>query len=391
MRMGASFRALAAFLWCGLLGLIPFGPLDAQIRELSLEVGGSSVKPPVGVEGETAQFMVAGIRAMRYRLDGSGVMASFQAGRSLRDGSSGDYLSGTLEGVFWRYFAPGWSAGVEVRGFGFDVEDPYPYRALGVEGGPGVRYETRSFSASLNGVAGTGWSETELAPVGTEPATVLEEDLWRVGATMELLAGSQKIMGGVGAGFHNTPEGNYHSIGGRLLLRAFGPIIELMVDSWQTPIGRETTGGMALVLPVKGWTLRGFLGRTEPDPLTLSEPGGGGGGLMVGRRVLGSEPISTSTRPLHEVLDRSEDFARVRFRVRPPRGTEKVELMGDFTFWEAVPMTRDGDVWALEMEVPDGIHHFGFLTDEVWYIPEDAPDAVADEWGRKNATLVIER
>jgi hypothetical protein len=45
----------------------------------------------------------------------------------------------------------------------------------------------------------------------------------------------------------------------------------------------------------------------------------------------------------------------------------------------------------MDVDVPDGIYNFGFLADGSWYLPEDAPDAVADEWGRKNATLVIER
>lgn len=50
---------------------------------------------------------------------------------------------------------------------------------------------------------------------------------------------------------------------------------------------------------------------------------------------------------------------------------------------------RDG-LWAVELTVPGGTHHFGFLVDGSWFLPDDAPDAVADDWGRRNATLVVE-
>ena len=373
------------------MALLPLASADCQQRELSMEVGGSSMRPPSGIEGEAAQFAVAGIRAMAYDLDGSGFMAAFQTGRSLKDGSGGDFISGTLEGSYWHYLAPGWSAGVEARGFGFDVVDPFPYRALGLEGGPSLRYARRNLSATVNGIAGTGWSRTDLLPYTDRPAGVMEEDLWRYGVSAEVLAGSGMVMGGLAAGVHKSPGGSYRSLGGRVLLMGFGPVVQFMVDSWRTPLGNETTGGIALVLPLDGWSLRGFLGRTEPDPLTLTEPGGGAGGVMVGRRILGSDALPPPRPFLHELLDFEGSRARVRIRVQVPRGTENVQVMGDFTLWEPVLMERDGSEWVVELGVPEGTHHFGFLVDGEWYVPEDAPDMVADDWGRKNATLVIER
>ena len=53
-------------------------------------------------------------------------------------------------------------------------------------------------------------------------------------------------------------------------------------------------------------------------------------------------------------------------------------------------MSRQGDRWLVEVDVAPGTHHFGFLIDNEWYVPDDAPDVVLDEWGRKSATLVIE-
>jgi hypothetical protein len=366
-------------------------PAAGQVKEITLEAGASSVRPPVGLEGDAAQFMVGGVRAMAYSVDGTGVMASLQAGRSLTEGSGGDYLSGTLDGAYWKEFATGWSGGFEARGFAFDVVEPFPYRAVGLEGGPGIRFANRRVSANLKGVFGVGSSRTELVSYEGGAGAVLEEDLWRAGVTAELLVGSPGAMVGVAGGVHDSPGGTYQSVGGRLLLRGGGAVMEFMLDSWDTPLGRETTGGMALIIPLGGWSVRGFLGRTEPDPLTLAEPGSGAGGVMVGRRILGAEALPLSGNALHEVLRQDGGVARIRLRVKPDRNAQEVGVMGDFTLWEPVSMEQEGEEWVAVLEVPEGVHHFGFLVDGEWFVPDNAPDAVADEWGRVNATLVIER
>ena len=366
-------------------------PLPAQTRDISIEVGGSSVSPPDGIEGEAARFMVAGIRGLHFNPGGSGFSGSFLVGRALEDGTGGDFLSGTIEGQAIRHFGIGWSAGVEVRGFGFRVADPFPYRSLGVEGGPSLRFTNQHVLATIKGIAGGGWSETELQRTGRQPSELVRDELWRYGGTGEVLAGARGILAGIAAGIHETAGGTYRSAGLRLLAGRGNSALELRLDVWNTPSGTETTGGAVFILPLGGWTLRCFLGRTEPDPLTLAEPGGGSGGILVGRRIVGSDPLPPPKPPLHQVLERSDDTAVVEIQVEAPEGTEQVELIGDFTFWEPVPMDADGTLWSVRIEISNGIHHFGFLADGDWFVPEDAPDSVPDEWGRKNATIVIEK
>ncbi len=153
-------------------------------------MGGSSISPPAGIEGADARFLVAGIRGFHFTPGGSGVLASFLFGRTLADGTGGDFLSGALEGEAWQHFGGGWSAGLEVKGFGFRVDEPFPYRSLGVEGGPSLRFNSRHVSATVRGIAGAGWSETELQRTGRQPGEVVEDELWRYGGTGELLAGA---------------------------------------------------------------------------------------------------------------------------------------------------------------------------------------------------------
>jgi len=80
----------------------------------------------------------------------------------------------------------------------------------------------------------------------------------------------------------------------------------------------------------------------------------------------------------------------VEIHVEAPPGTSRMEVLGDFTVWDPVPMEQTGARWTVRLEIPRGTHHFGFLADGEWFLPDDAPDAVSDDWGRKNATIVIE-
>jgi len=394
--MRAALLTCGSRVWIGLAilapGFLQAPPgLDAQTKDLSLEVGGSSVSPPSGVGGDPARFFVAGIRGLYFNQGGSGVSASILTGRTLQDGNGGDFFSGSVEGQALRHFGEGWSAGMEVRGFGFNVADPFPYRSLGIEGGPSLRYTNWYVSAALKGVAGGGWSETTLQRTGSHPSEVVKDELWRYGGTGEVLAGSSGVLAGVAFGVHESSGGTYRSAGLRVLVGRGGPAFEVRADAWKTPMGTETTGGLAFIVPLGGWSARGFLGRTEPDPLTLAEPGGGSGGVLLGRRVLGADPLPPPKPPLHRVVEFEEAVARVELHVDAPRGTEGVELLGDFTLWQPIPMEYDGTHWSVELGIPPGTHHFGFLADGEWFLPEDAPDAVPDEWGRKSATMVIER
>ncbi|HSG07033.1 MAG TPA: glycogen-binding domain-containing protein [Longimicrobiales bacterium] len=377
--------------------LTSVSPVTAQTSELAVEIGGSRILPPTGVDGDPAGFFVAGIRGARYGLAGSGGYASLLLGRSLDGGTGGDFFSAEVGGAAWHRLSLAWAAGLEGRAFGFHVADPFSYEAGGAEASAVLRYQGDVLRARVAGTGGAGRSQvilTEVVQRMRRRATITEvltDDLWRVGSTLELLAGGDALAAGVAGGVHRSAGGTFRSAGVRVVMAGEFGALEVRADAWRTPDGNETTGGLAFYIPWGGWTARGVGGKPEPDPLLLAEPGRTAGGLLLGRRLLGAGPTAPDATPaLYEVVAVSPNEARVLLTVVAPSTASSVEVLGDFTLWEPVAMKAAGRNWTVEMDVPVGTHHFGFLVDGDWYLPDDAPDTVPDEWGRRSATLVVE-
>ncbi len=371
-------------------------PLAGQSSELVAELGATWSLPPIDVEGGAAGFFVTGLRASRWGLGGSGLHASLLVGRSMDEVDAGDVLSGEAGGEAWRDIGGGWSSGVRGRAFGLRVDAPIEQRSYGVEGAVLLRWRAPAFRASVRATGGAGQSRlsVEIPPSDRDGPTRTRErtdDLWRYGTEVELLWGDGPVLAGVRGGIDEGADGTYSRGGVQLLATAWLGVVEVHLDQWDTPAGAETTGGLAFHVPAGGWSARGVAGRPDPDPLLRDERGRGVGGVLVGRRILGggADPATRSGRAhLHTVLDETPEGARVRIELPVETGAATVTVLGDFTLWEEVRMERRGDRWSVELDIPAGTHHYGFMVDDEWYVPEDAPDAVPDEWGRRSLILV---
>jgi AMP-activated protein kinase-like protein len=364
--------------------------LAAQTN-LTLEFGGSQVGPPVGVEGSIARFLMGGVRASHYGSSGSGVFASVLFGQTLDESVGGSFLSGILEASLADRWTQSTIGSLDVRVLGYGTQRPFPYRAFAAEGGPSLRVRTERFGLRVRGIGGLGLSQLELWRVEGGRSRVFENDLWRYGGTTEIELGPVTSNFGVTGGWHRTPAGDYLNAGARFVFAGRWGLAEIRIDRWDTPTSIETTGGLALIVPIgDAWSLRGFFGRTDPDPLTLAQPGSGGGGMLIGRSMLTDRTPPAPTLSPWEIVEYGDAASRVRLRIVPPEAADAVQVMGDFTLWEPLAMNKEGDAWVLDIQVPVGTHHFGFLVDDEWYVPSDTPDVVPDEWGRLSATLVIE-
>lgn len=369
----------------------PTAASAAAQTQLTLELGGSQVGPAADFDSEDARFAMGGLRASVYGPQGSGVYASFLGGQVLGDSVGGSFFSGIVEANLRDHWSNRWTGNMDFKLFGFGVKDPFPYRTLAAEVAPSVQYRTPVVSLKAGVVGGMGRSRVELWRRVGGPTRVFSDDLWRLGANAEFLVGTPTVQVGLSGSSHESAGDMYSSLGGRLVFGGEWGVFELRADRWETPLGYETTGGLAMAIALgRGWSFRGFVGRSDPDPLTLAQPGSGSGGALLGWTFYSTAPTVSERNALYEVLSYSEQTSRVRLSVEPPEGTTQVQLLGDFTLWEPISMTREGDRWITELDVGAGTHHYGFLVDDEWYVPDDAPDVVPDEWGRLSATLVIE-
>jgi len=212
------------------------------------------------------------------------------------------------------------------------------------------------------------------------------QDLWHHGWGPELQLRLGRSLTSVSFGLLESEAGKYRR--GELEVRAGTDrsLIAAKLAVWDTPLGRETTGTISLTVPLGGpsWFARLVGGRSDPDPLVRSQPGGQGG-LVIGRRL--ARFGSSAATPIVE-LQPTSGGAAARFRLKD-KAAQRMEILGDFSGWEPQAMVREGRTWVLEIPLEAGTYHFGFLADGEWFVPEDAPGQVNDDWGQMNATIVV--
>jgi hypothetical protein len=363
--------------------------LAAQ-SDITIEVGASQIGPPLGLDRESARFAVAGLRASHHGRSGAGAYGSVLAGRTIGGATGGDFVTARVGGTMAEQWSAAWHGSLDLRLLAFDVRAPFPYSAVAVEVAPTVTFSSGAFSLEVAGVAGSGSSRFEVWRVAGGRTRVFEDDLARAGGTAEVSFSLGPARVGLGGGIHGTPGGKFTSGGASLLLAGRWGAVEVRGDAWRTPAGTQATGGLALVVPLSGWSVRGFFGRSEPDPLTLAEPGSASGGVLLGRSLYTRDVGPGVGARSWEIVGPAAVGARVRWSIEVPEGVGSVELLGDFTLWDPVAMQRRSGRWEVELEVQAGTHHYGFMVDDEWYVPDDTREVVPDEWGRLSAILVIE-
>ncbi len=358
--------------------------LAAQTGGVRFEVGGAQAFPPQGSRADAATYLLAGLQADRWWVDGHGLMGAVYGGKSI-DTDGGDWVSGLVGGEVWLAARRPVAVGLTVQGYGFVVGEPFPYRAGVGQVSPEVRVRIGPLAVSLVGEAGAGRSRVEL-PLPRDAARdfVIRSDLWTYGGGPRILAPMGPGALALGAAVVESAAGTYRRASAEVYGSAGGFAWQAGVRAWHTPDGDELTGGLTVQIPVGGvWSLRGSFGRTEPDPLILAPPGDQGGLFL-------SVPLSdfSDRGPGLFELSEVDGEGRVRFSVVLPEASA-VSVMGDFSLWEEIPMVlRDGR-WVADVPTAPGIYHYGFLVDGEWYVPPGAPGRVSDEWGRTNATLVV--
>jgi len=391
-------RTVASLLFW-LFTLLPAGAPGQTTGGLSGEAGVSRALSPSGADVDGSSFLFAGLTVERYSPDGSGLFAGLHGAASL-DGD-GDWASALADGDLWLGLAGPLDLGLGGEGQAFTVGEPFRFRAATVEARPGLRVRFGDASFGLVGRAAAGRAETRIELSPSDPrlqdllrrlpiprgelTRELVDDLWHVGGGPEIRFSRPGFAVGVAGAALESSVGHFSTGRFEVAVRLDGFTLTGDVAGWDTPDGTEIAGGLTFELPLgPGWSASGTGGRSDPDPLLRTLPGGHGG-ISTRRRLVAFE--SRPESPLY-VIGEGPGRRPVRFSLRRPEAGE-VALLGDFTGWSAVPMRQEDGRWTLELELEPGAYHFGFRVDGEWYVPTGASGTVSDEWGRTNATLVV--
>ncbi len=170
-----------------------------------------------------------------------------------------------------------------------------------------------------------------------------------------------------------------------------GPLDMLAYGGWRGATGESgissTTWGGA---EASVWLTRGVAlvvggGSYAPDLLQA---------LPSGRYISAAIRISARRPPVVNVkaqaprtYDPKGDEGSLLFRLP---GAQSVEVVGDWTDWQPVPMRRARDGrWTLDLTLPPGVHRFNLIVDgERWIVPDGVP-SVDDGFGGETGLLIV--
>lgn len=80
----------------------------------------------------------------------------------------------------------------------------------------------------------------------------------------------------------------------------------------------------------------------------------------------------------------------IRFTVRPPNGAMKVQVAGDFSKWQPVPMRKqkNGD-YACIVPLKPGTYEYKFMLDGQWCVDPDNGNYALNPYGTLNSVATV--
>lgn len=352
--------------------------MTAQDLSFWIDASTSYAEPPAGVTGDATLYGLYGVRA-EAAFPWIGLTAQGRVGDAI-SGTDGRWLQGDITAGGGRRVG---SVALRATGTGFGLRyvDPFDFDAAGVELRP---------SLSFTG-AGLGISVAPQLALGAWSTDLREGDIRVAGGDLTLDRAVGPVLLSVTGGAldveNGLTAGTYTRGGAAAALSRGRWSLAVSARAQRTPIETESGAQVAVLGTLRqGLRVHLLAGRSLADPLF-----GTPGSLTVSAGISIRPARWTAPPPpaVAAIGDAVDGGRRVRFSIRAP-GADRVELAGDFTGWEPVPMERRGQRWETDRVIPPGVHHFSFLVDGEWALPAGAPGVVEDGWGRENASIVIQ-
>jgi Glycogen recognition site of AMP-activated protein kinase len=301
----------------------------------------------------------------------SGVLAAFEASQWTSQG----------HGDLSLLFAPARSLRLvrtEVVGSADGSVHSSGYRTAGTRAELRLHVAGRSAGFWIGGTAATGWTSRS-----TGIATAFGPS-----------AGAWGRRGAWNATAVWTPfrlEGAWYQQGEGRVATSAGPVDVLGYVGWRrapTVSGLPTTswGGGTVTLWFTAQAALVFGGGTYASDLLQGLPNGRYLSAAI-RLTRGRPSVWAGPSADRALYTRDRGPAELRFAAP---GASRVDLAGDWTGWQPVPMQRTPDGrWLLRVSLAPGVHRFNLVVDgERWIVPEGVA-SVDDGFGGKISLLVV--
>jgi hypothetical protein len=365
--MKGTFRAAAAALAAGALSAAPCTGQRWQI-----DAGGSIVR--VDTLSELASFSLTPlVELSRGRLYGAvgGSYTSFEQSHWAFQGQANLSL----------LLAPAGPAGplrIELAGAAGGSDHSSGYRTGVTRGETRLYLMAANTGAWLGGTVRTGWTSSTQAialAAGPSAGAWVRGHAWHVTA----FATPFRLEG------FWFPEAQAHG------LTWIGPADVAAYGGWRgAPRGSGTSAaawGGANVALWLGRNVALVIGAgTYPRELIQALPGGryvSGALRLANRRPQVPAPSDVG----RAVYAPAPGDTELRFRAT---GATRVELVGDWTTWQPVPLRRAPDGgWVMRVTLARGVYRFNLVVDGNRWIVPDGVAAVDDGFGGRMALLVV--
>jgi len=268
------------------------------------------------------------------------------------------------------------------NGFALRYTDPFEYTAYAAELQPALTLRSASWQLTLIPRAtGGGWS-----------SDTIDGSIRVFGGSAQLANAFGPLLVALNGEAHDAVngalDGSYAGVGADVSVALGRFALGGGVKRWQNPIEHEWGySAFAAMQLSSSLVFDARLARSVTDPV-LASPGSFGASVGVSWRLVSA--AHRESVAVAKVARTGNSGRSVVFTVDVE--ADSVALSGSFTEWQPVSMRKTGHRFTVEMMIQPGTHHYGFLLNgQDWYVPADALGIVDDGFGRKNATLVIER
>jgi hypothetical protein len=186
------------------------------------------------------------------------------------------------------------------------------------------------------------------------------------------------------ARYVRAPEADYPYVGGTVQAGVGTGLAWVVAGRWLS----DTLATAELGIGIGGrvgerWELRASWQQEPTSPLYWNPPRRGWS-VQVSRRLGRTAALLPGPSAIRDAE------GRIAIRLPVSESPSAPSVLGDFSGWQPLPMTREGESWTARLAVAPGLYRYGFRDAEGrWFLPASLTHRVSDGMGGESGVLLV--